>query len=82
MKWRMPNRTIRMAVMLMTCLLLLYSQAICAEQLQTLSAPEKAEEFIEMLPEYMFSVTVLEQLRFLRLQNNWSRMMQGLQDSF
>ena len=49
MKWRMPNRTKLMAAMLMTCLLLLYSQAICAEQLQTLSTPEKAEEFIEIL---------------------------------
>ena len=35
--------------MLMTSLLLLYSQAICAEQIQTLSTPEKAEEFIEIL---------------------------------
>ena len=49
MKWRVPNRSKRMAVMLMTCLLLLYSQAICAEQLQNLSTPEKAEELIEIL---------------------------------
>ena len=49
MKWRTQRRNKLTAVMLMTCLLLLYSQATCAESLQTLSTPEKAEEFIEDL---------------------------------
>jgi len=48
MKWRALNRHKLIAAILMTYLLL-YSQAICAEQLQTLSTPEKAEEFIEVL---------------------------------
>ena len=49
MKWRVQNRYKLMVMILMACLLMLYSQAICAEQLQTLSTQEEAQEFIEIL---------------------------------